>query len=80
LIRALPEVATHPDLTALWESQLSAINDGRGSYHELMTPLQTQLASLVDESRNVTLQGLQGLGANPSYRRRKRRKPVIQKR
>ncbi len=74
LVNALPSLATHPDLTALWESQLSAINDGNGSYQELMMPLQDQLKSMVDDSRSVIPEGLNGLGNKPSYRKRKPRK------
>lgn len=71
LVKALPEVATFPDLTARWESQLSAIHDGRGSYQQLMAPLQAQLQVMVDESRTVIPQGLRGLGGKPAYRKRK---------
>lgn len=69
LIGALPEVATHPDITALWESRLSAIHNGKGSYHELMKPLQAQLKSMVTESRSIVPQGLRGLGGKPKYRK-----------
>ena len=71
LVKALPDVATFPDLTARWESQLSAIHDGRGSYQQLMAPLQAQLQAMVDESRTVIPQGLRGLGGKPAYRKRK---------
>ena len=70
LVKALPKVATHPDLTALWESQLSAIHEGTGSYQELMMPLQAQLTSMVGESRSVIPQGLRGLGGKSSYRKK----------
>lgn len=70
LVKALPKLATHPDLTALWESQLSAIHEGIGSYQELMMPLQAQLTSMVGESRSVIPQGLRGLGGKPSYRKK----------
>lgn len=79
LVNALPEVATYPDLTARWESQLSAIHDGRGSYQQLMIPLQAQLQSMVDESRTVIPQGLKGLGGKPAYRKRKSRAPATTK-
>jgi DNA topoisomerase-3 len=69
LIKALPEVATHPDLTALWESQLSAIHDGRSRYQDLMVPLQAQLKSMVNESLDVIPQGLKGLGSKSSFRK-----------
>ena len=71
LVKALPDVATFPDLTARWESQLTAIHDGRGSYQQLMAPLQAQLQAMVDESRTVIPQGLRGLGGKPAYRKRK---------
>jgi DNA topoisomerase-3 len=71
LVKALPEVATFPDLTARWESQLTAIYDGRSSYQQLMQPLEAQLQTMVDESRAVIPQGLRGLGGRPAYRKRK---------
>ena len=74
LINALPDVATFPDMTARWESQLSAIYQGRSSYKQLMTPLQIQLQTMVDESRTVIPYALKGLGGKPAYRKRK--KPV----
>lgn len=77
LVDALPEVATRPDLTALWESQLSDIHSGKSSYQQLMTPLQTQLQAMIEESRTVIPKGLNGLGANArskktTYRKRKK--------
>ncbi len=74
LVGALPEVATHPDLTAVWESRLSAINEGKGSYHELMRQLQTQLEAMVTESRGVIPRGLKGLGSKPRYQKAKTKK------
>ena len=79
LIEALPAVATHPDLTALWESQLSAIHDGRGSYHELMASIQSQLKAMLDQSRDVVPQGLKGLGGKPAYKKRRANKPQFKK-
>jgi len=72
LIKALPEVATYPDLTAHWESQLSDINDGLSSYQQLMTPLEEQLNSIVIQSRTVIPYDLKGLGGKPAYRKRKK--------
>ncbi len=79
LVEALPDVATYPDLTARWESQLSDIHDGRGSYHQLMTPLEDQLKVMVEESRNVIPHGLKGLGSKPAYRKRKAKKSTSYK-
>jgi len=71
LVKALPSVATYPDLTARWESQLSAIHDGKSSYQQLMTPLEEQLQAMVNESRTVIPTGLKGLGGKPSFKKRK---------
>ncbi|MFT6407796.1 MAG: DNA topoisomerase-3 [Arenicella sp.] len=79
LINALPEIATHPDLTALWESQLSAIHDGRSSYQELMAPLEVQLKSMVDESRDIIPQGLKGLGSKTGFKPRSNKKTYKKK-
>jgi len=74
LIAALPKAATQPDLTALWESKLSAIQDGQGSYQELMLPLCSQLESMVGDSQKVIPKGLEGLGSRGSYKRSKNKK------
>lgn len=79
LVKVLPSVATYPDLTALWESQLSAIHEGTGSYQELMMPLHAQLKSMVEESRSVIPQGLRGLGGKSAYRKKGKRKPIKRK-
>jgi DNA topoisomerase-3 len=62
LIEALPDVATYPDMTARWESELSAISEGRSQYKKLMSPLEEQLKDLVVQSREVLPKGLTGLG------------------
>ena len=69
LIEALPEVATYPDMTALWESQLSAISEGRGTYDQLMQPLIEQLQQQVTQSRNIVPTELNGLGKPPTKKR-----------
>jgi DNA topoisomerase-3 len=62
LIDALPDVATYPDMTARWESELSAISEGKSQYKKLMNPLEEQLKALVLQSREVLPRGLSGLG------------------
>ena len=62
LIDALPDVATYPDMTARWESELSAISEGKSQYKKLMDPLEEQLKALVLQSREVLPRGLSGLG------------------
>ena len=64
LIASLPDIATYPDMTARWESELAAISEGRSQYKKLMTPLAEQLHQLVAQSQEVLPQGLSGLGEN----------------
>jgi DNA topoisomerase-3 len=71
LIEALPDVATYPDMTARWESELSAISEGRSQYQKLMSPLQEQLKELVVQSREVLPKGLSGLG-KPRFAKKRR--------
>lgn len=74
LIKALPELTTFPDLTALWESTLTAIHEGTASYAELMSPLEKQLQQLVIDSKKIVPRGLKGLGGRPAYKKRGRKK------
>jgi DNA topoisomerase-3 len=71
LIEALPDVATYPDMTARWESELSAISEGRSQYKKLMSPLQEQLKELVVQSLEVLPKGLSGLG-KPRFAKKRR--------
>lgn len=71
LIEALPDVATYPDMTARWESELSAISEGRSQYKKLMSPLQEQLKELVVQSREVLPKGLSGLGKQRFVKKRR---------
>lgn len=71
LIEALPDVATYPDMTARWESELSAISEGRSQYKKLMGPLEAQLKDLVIQSLSVLPQGLSGLGKKNFSKKRK---------
>ncbi len=67
LIRALPEEAVWPDMTARWESQLSAIKEQQQGYEDFMTPLTQSLHGLVVESQQVSMQDLRGLG-KPAFK------------
>jgi DNA topoisomerase-3 len=71
LIESLPDMATYPDMTARWESELSAISEGKSQYKTLMVPLEQQLTDLVIQSREVMPQGLAGLG-NSSFGKKRR--------
>jgi DNA topoisomerase-3 len=71
LIEALPDVATYPDMTARWESELSAISEGKSQYKKLMSPLEEQLKELIVQSRDVLPKGLSGLGKQGFTKKRK---------
>jgi DNA topoisomerase-3 len=71
LIEALPDVATYPDMTARWESELSAISEGKSQYKKLMCPLEVQLKELIVQSREVLPKGLTGLGKQRFTKKRK---------
>ncbi len=66
LIGALPEDAVWPDMTAQWESQLSAIKEQQQGYEDFMAPLTQSLHGLVMESQQVSMQNLRGLGTSAS--------------
>ena len=51
LIRALPEVATTPDMTAVWEAAMRAITDGQQSLDAFLSRISAQLAHLVAQGR-----------------------------
>jgi DNA topoisomerase-3 len=51
LIASLPNVATTPDLTAVWEAALRAIHDGRHSLDAFLARITVQLGTLVDQGR-----------------------------
>ncbi len=68
-INALPLSATTPDMTAVWESQLASIAEGKGQYAGMMQPLESQIREMILESRNIIPRGLEGLGAPKKPRR-----------
>lgn len=47
LIQALPNIATQPDMTAHWESQLTGISEKQTSYQQFMETLTQMLPDLV---------------------------------
>ena len=47
LIQALPDIATQPDMTAHWESQLTGISQKQTSYQQFMETLTQMLPDLV---------------------------------
>ncbi|MBM7072185.1 DNA topoisomerase III [Shewanella sp. 202IG2-18] len=70
LINSLPETATTPDMTALWESKLDAISRKEIRYQSFMTPLQTNLQLLIEQASSQLPTALQGLPSNPAKKKR----------
>jgi len=53
LIRALPEVATQPDLTALWEATLRKVQDGQAPLEGFLHAVRGQLGELVERGKTA---------------------------
>jgi DNA topoisomerase-3 len=51
LIGCLPEVATTPDMTAVWEAAMRAITDGSQSLDAFLARVGSELAALVAQGR-----------------------------
>jgi DNA topoisomerase-3 len=51
LIQALPDVATQPDMTALWEAALRRIQEGRAPLEEFLAAVTSQLTELIRAAR-----------------------------
>jgi DNA topoisomerase-3 len=64
LIRSLPESATTPDMTALWENSLDAISQKRLKYDAFMQPLLTQLDGLITQASSQLPSALQGVASS----------------
>ncbi|WP_119969617.1 DNA topoisomerase III [Shewanella japonica] len=70
LVHSLPESATTPDMTALWESSLDAISQKQLRYDAFMSPLITQLNELVTQAANQLPNALAGV-TGPGYKKRR---------
>jgi len=55
LINSLPDIATTPDMTALWEAKLNDIAHKQLNYNAFMTPLIDNLYHLMDQARDTPL-------------------------
>jgi len=75
LISSLPEVATQPDMTARWESQLDDICQRVASYQGFMQPMTQSLQQLIAQASATLPEALRGISAPPAVgpRRSKRR-------
>ncbi|BBB26485.1 DNA topoisomerase III [Amphritea japonica] len=85
LIDCLPDSATIPDMTALWESELGRISQQETSYSHFMQPLTERLHELIAQSAQVIIPDtLKALSPPPKKRSVRRRssakKPVGGKR
>lgn len=68
LIRSLPESATTPDMTALWENSLDAISQKRLKYDAFMQPLLSQLEDLISQASSQLPSALQGVASSSPKR------------
>ena len=69
LIQALPDIATQPDMTAHWESQLNGINRKQTSYQQFMTTLTQMLPDLMRVVDFAALRRLSTLTAQTSVKK-----------
>ncbi len=79
LIKALPEEATLPDMTAHWEATLNAISQRETAYSDFMNPLQSQLHALIANSSSGSVDSLRGVvaksaGGKKKFKRRSKKK------
>lgn len=74
LIKALPDEASLPDMTAHWESTLNAISNRESSYGDFMEPLQVQLRKLIANSSSGSVNSLRGVTAKHSSSKKKFKK------
>ncbi|TKB58278.1 DNA topoisomerase III [Ferrimonas aestuarii] len=63
LIDSLPEIATTPDMTASWESNLEAMVARQFSYQQFMGQLEQTLSQLVIEAKGHIPESLRGVKA-----------------
>jgi DNA topoisomerase-3 len=68
LIRSLPESATTPDMTALWENSLDAISQKRLKYDAFMQPLLSTLDGLITQATSQLPSALKGVASTAPKR------------
>ncbi len=71
LIKALPERATLPDMTAQWESTLTAISEKNASYINFMQPLTTIVTDMVSNASQQSFAELPKVPFKPKRGKRK---------
>ena len=77
LIHSLPEIASTPDMTARWETELDAISQRKGSYGGFMQPLLVSLHELIAQSQATLPEGLKDINVKkaPVKKRRSSKAP-----
>jgi DNA topoisomerase-3 len=65
LIRALPDVATQPDMTALWEATLREVQDRQAPLDGFLNAVQSKLAELVTRAKSAGPLNLPGAETRP---------------
>lgn len=76
LIQALPDVATQPDMTAHWESQLTSISQKEMSYQQFMLRLTNSLPELLRYVNFAALRQLSQVAQATKQSVRKRKSAV----
>ncbi len=79
LISSLPETATLPDMTAQWESQLSAISQSQMSYQDFMSGLLGRLNELIPLVDSGEFSALKGEGERKTFKKKKYNKKKTKK-
>lgn len=69
LIASLPEMATTPDMTAIWESRLSLMAKREFNYQVFMNDLQQVVVDLSAQLNTHAFSGLKGEGTKPNYKK-----------
>ncbi len=80
LITSLPAMATTPDMTAQWETLLSAISAKETSYQAFMLPLEMALRDLIAQSQVQLPTGLKNVQAKQPAFRKAAKKPAAKRR
>ncbi|WP_299495321.1 DNA topoisomerase III [uncultured Shewanella sp.] len=71
LINSLPQSATTPDMTALWESKLNSISQKEMTYKGFMLPLIDSLHSQIQLAGSQLPTALQGVKSDNPFKKRK---------
>ncbi len=69
LIASLPDMATTPDMTALWESRLSLMAERQFKYQQFMHDLELVINDLSNQVNSAAFTSLSGEGKKPVYKK-----------